>query len=134
MQCLVWDPVNRRPAKPRPFPIKAQGEGCPCSPPPAAGPSPRAPLLCDTDPVFSSSFSFFFFFLKGSFLRRQLSSFLQDTFRVPPKPVSPPNVSGPPLLRGVAGEPRAGWPRSHPSVADRRTIRREPSVEAKQRA
>lgn len=133
MQCLAWDPVNRRPAKPRPFPIKAQGEGCPCSPPPAAGPSPLTPLLCDTDPVFSSSFSFFFFFLKGSFLRRQLSSFLQDTFRVPPRARQPPKCLRTPPPEG-GGRGAQGWVASLTPQCHGVSSFGEPSVEAKQRA
>lgn len=44
MQCLVWDPVNRCSAKPRPFPIKVQGEGCPRSPPSSCWPVSPRPL------------------------------------------------------------------------------------------
>lgn len=116
---LAWGPVNRRSAERRPFLVKSRRcGGCPRSPPLAAGPSPRAPWFCDRPNLF--------LVFKGKLLKKATfiivstgQFFLFPPAPPTPEPVSPPDVSGPPLLRGVAGEPRAGWPRPHPSIVGR---------------
>lgn len=89
--------------------------------------------LCSvTNPIF-------FLFLKGSFLRRQLSSlFLQDSFcffcSPAPEPVSPPNVSGPPPPegggRGARGRVALSTPQHHGASSFREHLWR-PSRELK---
>lgn len=98
MQCLAWDPVNRRSAKPRPFPHQSPRLGVPLSPPQLLAGVP-VPLCSVTDPVFLS----FFFFFKGKLFKKATFIIVSTGYYsspLPPPARQPPKCLRTPLLRG----------------------------------